>query len=89
MGMTNEEKQKFLAEHPGITIAEAPKVTESGNLAATDIVDASRALDADIEIPAPCGLNYLPFQRAGVAYMLSKENHPSRGILLAVEMGLR
>lgn len=68
MGMTNEEKQKFLAEHPGITIAEAPKVTESGNLAATDIADASRALDSDIEIPAPCGLEFYPFQKAGIEY---------------------
>lgn len=34
--------------------------------------DASRAVDADIDIPAPEGLNYLPFQKAGIAYALRK-----------------
>jgi len=33
-------------------------------------VDASRAQDAEIEIPVPEGLSYLPFQRAGIAYAL-------------------
>lgn len=44
---------------------------------------ASKALDADIDIPAPKDLQYLPYQRAGIAYA-TKNN----GILLADEPGL-
>lgn len=33
-----------------------------------EMFEASRALDADIEIPAPEGRNYFPHQRAAVAY---------------------
>lgn len=46
-------------------------------------VEASRALDADIEIPAPDGLSYLPYQRGGIAYALAR-----RGTLIGDEMGL-
>ena len=35
-------------------------------------LDASRAVDADIEVPVPEGLSYLPFQKAGIAYALRK-----------------
>jgi len=45
--------------------------------------EASKALDSDIDIPRPAGLEYLPFQKAGIAYALK---HP--GVLLADEMGL-
>ena len=34
--------------------------------------EASRATDADIAIPAPDGLEYMPFQRAGIAYALGR-----------------
>ncbi|MBT9258178.1 MAG: DEAD/DEAH box helicase [Clostridiales bacterium] len=44
---------------------------------------ASRATDADIDVPAPEGLDYLPYQRAGIAF--AKERH---GVLIADEMGL-
>ena len=44
---------------------------------------ASRALDADIDIPVPEGLDYLPFQRAGIAYMRDR-----RDVIEADEMGL-
>lgn len=45
----------------------------------------SQAHDAavDIEIPAPPGLAYLPFQRAGIFYALNR-----RGTLIGDEMGL-
>ena len=33
-------------------------------------VEASRAADAAIDIPAPAGLSYFPFQRAGIAFAL-------------------
>lgn len=32
--------------------------------------EASRATDVDVEIPKPDGLDYLPFQRAGIVYAL-------------------
>ena len=50
--------------------------------------DASRAETSHLVIPAPEGLDYLPFQKAGIEYMINKENHPSGGILLSDEMGL-
>ena len=68
MGMTNEEIQKFLSEHPAVAIVEAPKIAENENLAVLDTVDASRAIDSDIEIPAPAGLEFYPFQKAGIEY---------------------
>jgi len=46
-------------------------------------VAASRATEAAIEIPVPDGLAYLPFQKAGIAYMLGRPN-----TLLADEMGV-
>lgn len=48
-----------------------------------DTLSASRALNADIKIPAPEGLEYLPFQKAGIAYALDRPN-----VLIADEMGL-
>jgi SWI/SNF-related matrix-associated actin-dependent regulator 1 of chromatin subfamily A len=44
---------------------------------------ASRATDATIDVPSPDGLAYLPYQRAGVAYLLDH-----RDALLGDEMGL-
>lgn len=54
-------------------------------------IDASQALDANIDIPIPDRINpvtgkkleYLPFQRGGVAYAAEREN-----TLIADEMGL-
>ena len=46
-------------------------------------IEASRATSADIELPAPEGMEYLPFQKAGIAYALDR---PST--LIADEMGL-
>jgi len=45
--------------------------------------DASRAVDAEIEVPAPPELSYLPFQKAGIAYALERPN-----TIVADEMGL-
>jgi hypothetical protein len=33
-------------------------------------VEASHATDADIDVPCPQGLSFLPYQRAGVAFIL-------------------
>jgi SNF2 family DNA or RNA helicase len=46
-------------------------------------VQASKATDADIDIPKPDGYDYLPYQRAGVAYAMSRPN-----TLIGDEMGL-
>lgn len=44
--------------------------------------DASRAADADVDIPVPEGCELLPFQRAGVAYAMGRDN-----VLFGDEMG--
>ena len=44
---------------------------------------ASRAIESTIDVPCREGLEYLPFQKAGIEYMLSKPN-----ALLADQMGL-
>jgi SWI/SNF-related matrix-associated actin-dependent regulator of chromatin subfamily A-like protein 1 len=46
-------------------------------------ITASRASSADIEIPCPEGLSFMPFQKAGVAYCLERD-----AVLLGDEMGL-
>lgn len=46
-------------------------------------IAASRAKDADIIIPSPDGLSYMPFQKAGVAFASEREN-----TLIGDEMGL-
>jgi SWI/SNF-related matrix-associated actin-dependent regulator 1 of chromatin subfamily A len=46
-------------------------------------IEASRATDADIDVPAPEGLDYLPYQRAGIQFASSR-----RATLIGDEMGL-
>jgi SWI/SNF-related matrix-associated actin-dependent regulator 1 of chromatin subfamily A len=46
-------------------------------------IEASRAASADIAVPAPQGLAYLPYQLAGVAYAQARTD-----TLIADEMGL-
>ena len=46
-------------------------------------VKDSRALSADIEIPCPKGLAFMPYQKAGIKYMLERD-----AVLLGDEMGL-
>lgn len=33
-------------------------------------IEASRATDADTDIPCPAGLSYLPYQKAGIVFAL-------------------
>jgi SNF2 family DNA or RNA helicase len=47
-----------------------------------EAIRSSRALSADITVPAPPGFSFLPFQLAGIKYMLDHKN-----TLLADEMG--
>lgn len=46
-------------------------------------IEASRATEADVEIPVPEGLAYMPFQKAGIVAMRDRANN-----LLADEQGL-
>lgn len=46
-------------------------------------VKASKAVDADIEVPCNDGLSYLPYQKGGIAYAMA---HPNA--LIGDEMGL-
>jgi len=57
--------------------------SEEEQQAVIDKVERSLATDSDIEIPAPAGLEYLPFQRAGIAYAVQGQN-----TLIGDEMGL-
>ena len=47
------------------------------------ILEKSMSAVANIDIPAPAGLNYLPFQKAGIDFI----NH-QKNVLVADEMGL-
>ena len=62
---------------------EAADLIDSLLTAKTATIEASRATDAAIDVPAPDGLAYLPFQRAGIAYASAHSN-----CLIADEMGL-
>lgn len=46
-------------------------------------IEASRATDADVDLPKPDGLEYLGYQKAGIAWALNQNN-----ILIGDEMGL-
>lgn len=45
---------------------------EAAGAAQQAALEASRAADADVDVPCPEGLAYMPFQKAGVAYMTSR-----------------
>jgi SWI/SNF-related matrix-associated actin-dependent regulator 1 of chromatin subfamily A len=45
--------------------------------------EMSRMAEMDIDIPAPDGLSYMPFQKAGIAYASKRD-----AVLIADEMGL-
>jgi SWI/SNF-related matrix-associated actin-dependent regulator 1 of chromatin subfamily A len=49
----------------------------------SESIEASRATKADIDLPKPEGLDYRPFQKAGIRYALDRN-----GVLIADEMGL-
>ena len=54
-------------------VGEAAKRIEKHASARHADIAASTALDADIEIPAPEGLEYRPYQKAGIAYGLQRD----------------
>lgn len=51
--------------------------------ASAALVASSCATDAAIDVPAPAGLSYLPYQKAGIAYAMGR-----RDTLIGDEMGL-
>lgn len=51
--------------------------------AAEELVEMSHAANSDIDIPVPLGLEYLPFQKAGIHYCSGKE-----AALIGDDMGL-
>jgi SWI/SNF-related matrix-associated actin-dependent regulator 1 of chromatin subfamily A len=66
----------------GIKGVSHAKCTDEGKTVAAAI-ETSWATDAEITAPAPDGLSYLPYQRAGISYALNRA-----GTLIADEMGL-
>lgn len=58
-------------------------LARSGAQAGTAALTASSATSADVDLPRPAGLDYLPYQKAGIAYALAR---PST--LIGDEMGL-
>lgn len=51
-------------------------------------IEQSAATDAEIVIPAPDGLTYMGFQKAGVRYCAEKYRKQDSGVLIGDEMGL-
>ena len=69
-----------LREYADVTATAAFEQTVAVHAAAKI---ASRATDARIDIPAPAGLSYLPFQKAGIAFA-----HDRANVLIGDDMGL-
>ncbi|HZS43369.1 MAG TPA: DEAD/DEAH box helicase [Candidatus Paceibacterota bacterium] len=63
--------------------AAAAKILNEMSQRAAESQKASRATDAAVEIPSPSGLNYLSYQKAGIAYAIHRPH-----TLIADEMGL-
>lgn len=61
----------------------ADPVAEGIFKAMDNAVEMSKATDAAVSIPAPAGLDYMPFQRAGIAYATARQS-----TLIGDEMGL-
>lgn len=60
-----------------------PDAARKMHEAKIEAIEASRATNALVDIPAPAGLAYLPFQRAGIAYAMNRPN-----VMIGDEMGL-
>lgn len=63
--------------------AKTLKAIDAATAKKEETIQASKAVDANIDIPAPDGLSYLPFQKAGIAFAASRT-----ATLIADEMGL-
>ena len=74
------QKAARLIEYADEAVKEEINNIEQNRKAA---IESSKAVEADIEIPVPEGLSYLPYQRAGIAYASSRQH-----CLIGDEMGL-
>ena len=61
------ERAMTLAQYADAPAAEALRAHVAGK---AERLEASRATDAEIDVPAPEGLEYRAFQRAGIAFCL-------------------
>jgi len=66
---TSVEKARALREH---AVGEAAEHLDNFELIRNAKVEASWAEDSDVDVPAPEGLTYMPFQRAGIAYAMDR-----------------
>lgn len=69
-----------------LTPEDAAKAKEDRERQVSNL-EASRAVNADVELPRPEGLEYLGYQKAGIAYALDCWN-VGKGCLIGDEMGL-
>lgn len=69
-------------------LEKAIRARESAARAAETAAEASRSAASDAAIPAPAGLDYLPFQRAGISYILDRYADGWPGVILGDQMGL-
>jgi SWI/SNF-related matrix-associated actin-dependent regulator 1 of chromatin subfamily A len=76
----NPEKAARLARYADDSCSEELSAVRAKQDAA---VEASSAAAADVDLPRPAGLDYLPYQRAGIAAALARPN-----VLFGDEMGL-
>jgi SWI/SNF-related matrix-associated actin-dependent regulator of chromatin subfamily A-like protein 1 len=74
-------KLGYIWKHPKAPVKFWKRVHSEEELEATRA--ASRAEDANIDIPRPHGLEYMPFQRGGIAFADGRD-----GVLIGDEMGL-
>jgi SWI/SNF-related matrix-associated actin-dependent regulator 1 of chromatin subfamily A len=75
----DEATQEALAT----ALASASEVADERAAAEDAKIASSKATSSDIVIPAPAGLSYMPFQKAGIEYALSRKE-----TLIADEQGL-
>lgn len=62
------------AAHSALAIGEAKRRIDAWLKMRHDAIAPSVASTSDIEIPAPAGLSYRPYQKAGVAFMRARRN---------------
>lgn len=80
---TLEERSEPALKKRAAADREAAKQAQARLKKRAKTLKASKAQDAVIDVPAPDGCEYLPYQRAAIAFALERDN-----VLLADEMGL-
>jgi SWI/SNF-related matrix-associated actin-dependent regulator 1 of chromatin subfamily A len=81
----NWDEKLWKTTDPMIAAKLDPAIGAEAERQANAAIEASRATEGFIKVPAPEGLSYLPYQLAGIAYMTNRNRE---GFLLADEMGL-